>query len=224
MSTNDWIRIISALAVTAIALLVGFKSLFKKSNFFTPKVIAATGVLTTIEIVLQIIGNFIAIGPVSINLSLIPIALGAILYGPACGAFLGVINGLAVIFAPSTMAIFMPMNPLGTIFLCILKSTLAGIVAGYIYRIFKKKLPLVGAVIASISVPVVNTGIFAAGCLLFFRDFLNDPGVIGNLPNMYAALFIAVIGWNFIFELAANTILSPAISRVVTIVGKRNEN
>lgn len=224
MSTNDWIRIITALAVTAITLLVGFKSLFKKSNFFTSKVIAATGVLTTIEIILQIIGNFIAIGPVSINLSLIPIALGAILYGPACGAFLGVINGLAVIFAPSTMAIFMPMNPLGTIFLCILKSTLAGMLAGYIYRIFKKKLPLLGAVIASISVPVINTGIFAIGCLLFFRDFLNDPGVIGNLPNMYAALFIAVIGWNFIFELAANTILSPAISRVVTIVGKRNEN
>ena len=96
--------------------------------------------------------------------------------------------------------------------------------AGYIYKLFKKKLPFVGAVIASISVPVVNTGIFAVGCLLFFQDFLNAPGVIGNLPNMYAALFIAVIGWNFIFELAANTILSPAISRVVTIVSKRNEN
>ena len=223
MTTNDWIRIIATIAVTAIVILVGFKSCFKKSKFFTPKVIAATGVLTTIEIVLQIIGNFIAIGPVSINLSLIPIALGAILYGSLCGAFLGMINGLAVIFAPSTMAIFMPMNPLATIFLCILKSTAAGIVAGYIYKSFKKKLPFVGAVIASISVPVVNTGIFAVGCLLFFQDFLNAPGVIGNLPNMYAALFIAVIGWNFIFELAANTILSPAISRIVNIVGKRNE-
>ena len=224
MSTNDWIRIIIVIAFMAVAILVGLKSIKKKSEFFTPRVIAATGVLTTIEIILQIIGNFIAIGPVSINLSLIPIALGAILYGPICGGFLGMINGLTVIFAPSTIAIFMPMNPLATIFLCLLKSTVAGIVAGYIYRLFKKKLPMVGAIIASIMVPVVNTGLFAAGCLLFFFFFLNSPGVIGNLPIMYAALFIAVIGWNFIFELGANAILSPSVSRIVMVVNKRNEN
>lgn len=222
MSTNDWIRIIIVIALFAIAILVGSKSVNKKSGFFSPKTISATGVLTTIEIILQIVGNFIAIGPVSINLSLIPIALGAILYGPACGAFLGMINGLAVIFAPSTIAIFMPINPLATIFICLLKSTVAGIVAGYIYRIFKKRLPTLGAVLASISVPVVNTGLFAVGAILFFQDFLTSPGVIQNLPNMYAALFIVVIGWNFIFELAANTILSPTISRIVTVVGKRN--
>ena len=127
MSTNDWIRIIIVIAFMAVAILVGLKSIKKKSEFFTPRVIAATGVLTTIEIILQIIGNFIAIGPVSINLSLIPIALGAILYGPICGGFLGMINGLTVIFAPSTIAIFMPMNPLATIFLCLLKSTVSGV-------------------------------------------------------------------------------------------------
>ena len=223
MNTNDWIRIIIAIALFAVAILYGLKTTNRKSGFFSPRTIAATGVLTTIEIILQIVGNFIAIGPVSINLSLIPIALGAILYGPACGAFLGMINGLAVIFAPSTIAIFMPINPLATILLCLLKSTLAGIIAGYLYRLFKKKLPTVGAIIASISVPVINTGIFALGAIIFFKDFLTSPSVIGKLPNMYAALFIVVIGWNFIFELAANTVLSPTISRIVSVLGKRNE-
>lgn len=221
MDTNSWMRIIIALAVIAVIGLWSIWSLRKRKTFFTTRMIAATGVLTAIEIVLQIIGNFITIGPVSINLSLIPIALGAILYGPVCGAFLGLINGLTVVFAPSTIAVFMPINALATVVLCLLKSTLAGLFAGLIYHPFKKNKPLVGAFVASMCVPLINTGLFAIGCLLFFRSFLES--VAANFPNIYAALFIGVIGWNFVFEFIINTFLSPGLARVVSIVGKKYE-
>ena len=204
-----------ALIAIAIVVLVAIYHFGKKKTFFSTRNIAATGFLTAIEIVLQILGNFITLGPVSINLCLIPIAMGAILYGPFCGAFLGLINGIAVIFAPSTFAIFMPLNPLGTIFICLLKSTLAGLCAGLIYLPFKKKKPFFGSVLASIVLPVVNTGIFSLGALIFFRSFLNNVATSMNFPNIHAALLFGVIGWNFIFELATSIVISPSLSRVI---------
>ena len=222
MTTFDWIRLIIVIALIAFVALYGLFSFLPKNNkFFTTKTIAASGVLTAVEIALQIVGNFITIGPVSINLSLIPIALGAILYGPLCGAFLGFINGLTVVIAPSTLAIFMPINPIATVFLCILKSTLAGLFAGLIYLPFKKKYQTIGSIIAAMSVPVINTGLFAIGSMLFFQPFLNGVATSLGFSNIYTALFLAVIGWNFIFEFIANSLISPALSRVVTVVNKR---
>lgn len=220
MSMNEWIRLIIVLSFIAVIVLYVLRGLLPKNKIIDSKMIAATGVLTAIEIVLQILGNFITIGPVSINLSLIPIALGAILYGPICGAFLGFINGLSVVFAPSTLAIFMPINPLATIFLCILKSTLAGLFAGLVCLPLKKKHQIVGSILASMLVPVVNTGLFAIGSLLFFRSFLE--AVAAGFPNIYAALFLAVIGWNFVFEFLINAILSPGITRIVRTVQRKN--
>lgn len=215
----DWIRIIIASAMVALVLLLFINTLPFKKKVFTTKMITATGILAAIEIVLQIAGNFIAIGPVSINLSLIPIALGAILYGPICGAFLGFINGVSVLFAPSTLALFMPINPLATVLICILKSTLAGLFAGLIYLPFKKNHQIIGSFLASMCVPIINTGLFAIGSLLFFRSFLDSVAV--GFPNVYAALFIGVIGWNFVFEFLVNTILSPSISRIVKVIERR---
>ncbi len=216
MTTFAWIKLIIVLAFIAVIVLLSINKLTPKKHLISTKMITATGILTAVEIVLQIAGNFIAIGPVSINLSLIPIALGAILYGPFCGAFLGFINGLSVLFAPSTLAVFMPINPVATIFLCILKSTLAGLFAGLIYLPFKEKRQFVGSIIASMIVPIVNTGLFAIGSLIFFRPFLDAVAV--GFPNLYAALFIGVIGWNFVFEFLVNTALSPALARVVKIM------
>ena len=220
MDINSWVRFSIGLIFVAVAVLFALNNTFKKKQFFDTKTIAAVGVLTAIEIILQIIGNFITLGPVSINLCLIPIAIGAILYGPFAGAFLGIINGLAVIFAPSTIAIFMPINPVATIFICLLKSGIAGFVSGLVFLPFKNKNETVGAIIASIILPIINTGLFAVGSLIFFRPFLEAVAANG-FPNMFIALLLGVIGWNFIFELGTSAIISPSISRIVKIIKKR---
>ena len=220
MDTNSWVRFMVGLAAVATIVLFAIGNTFKKRGFFSTKNIAAVGVLTAIEIILQILGNFITFGPVSINLCLIPIAIGAILYGPLAGAFLGVVNGVAVIFAPSTLAIFMPINPIATIAICLLKSTIAGFVSGLVFLPFKNKNETLGTIFASIILPIVNTGLFAIGSLLFFRSFL-DAVASNGFPNAFVALLLGVIGWNFIFELATNTIVSPSISRIVRIIKKK---
>ena len=82
--------------------------------------------LASMIVVLQLISNYIQFGPVSITLALIPIVVGAILYGPKGGFILGLIEGVMVITAPSTLGLFMPFSAVGTILVCLLKSVLGG--------------------------------------------------------------------------------------------------
>ena len=185
----------------------------------TTKQIVGTGLLLALEIIFQIVGNYLQIGPVNINLSLVTIVLAAVLYGPLSGAILGFFNGLMALFSPSTLAIFMPINPLGTIVTCLLKTTLAGLCAGLIFKLLKNKNSVVGLILANITVPVVNTGLFSVFSLLFFRPFL-ESGVGEQFPNIGAFLIFGIIGWNFIFEIITTVVLSTIVG---TILLKRNQ-
>ena len=79
----------------------------KQRRFFNTRMIATKGILTAIEILLQVIGNYLAPGGfTSLNFSLIIIALGAIMYGPVIGGFLGFVSGIMTVFAPSTLYYF----------------------------------------------------------------------------------------------------------------------
>ena len=197
----------------------------EKKRFFNTKMIATTGVLLAIEIVLQVIGNYIVIpgGFANLNFSLIIIALGAILYGPLVGGFLGLVSGVLTLFSPSTISFFFSVSPIGTILACILKTTLAGVIAGLIMKLFKEKHETVGIILVSILIPIINTGVFAIFCLLFFMDILK--GI--NPTNIASALFISLIGFNFIFEVLTTVIIAPSLYKVmnhVSIYNRVNKN
>ena len=182
----------------------------KRNNI---KIITSTGVLLALEIVFQIIGNYVAIGPVSINLSLIPIAVGAILYGPLVGGFLGFCNGLLVLLAPATLSLFMSISVWGTILTCLLKCTVAGVVAGFVFKLFKKN-KILGGVIASFLVPIINTGLFCVACLTIFRSFLEEYG--SGYDNIFLFLILGVVGWNFILEMSITGVLSYPVSKALS--------
>ena len=65
--------------------------------------------LAALVAVLQVISNYITFGEVSITLALIPMVVGAILYGPLTGFGLGALMGVVIITAPST-ATFLNFN------------------------------------------------------------------------------------------------------------------
>ena len=180
----------------------------------TTQQIVGTGLLMALEIIFQIIGNYLQIGPVSINLSLVTVVLAAVLYGPLSGAVLGFFNGLIVLLSPYTIALFMPISVLGTIVICLLKCTIAGLVAGFLFKLFKNKNNLVGLILVSILVPVINTGIFSLGALLFFRSFL-ESGVSEQFPNIGAFLIFGVIGINFIVEIISTTVISTTVGMIL---------
>lgn len=188
-----------------------------KQNSLQIKRLLGIAILSALVVVLQLLSNYITLGSISITLALIPIAMGAILYGPLAGAFLGIVMGLIVITAPSTQAVFIPANVWATIILCPLKTGVAGLVSGYIFKLFatiaknkENKTPYyyVGIILAALVVPVINTGIFIIGASIFFQSIFNDfMGVVN-----------AVLTFNFLLEFAISAVLSPVLVTIVKIL------
>ena len=192
----------------------------EKRRFFNTRMIATTGMLLALEIALQIIANYVVIpgGFANLNFSLIFIALGAILYGPIVGGLLGLISGILTLFSPSTMSVFFTISPVGTVLACLLKTTIAGIVAGIVSKLLKSKHDLLSSILASLIVPVLNTGIFAIFTIIFFKPLL--AGI--NPDSMAAALFLGLIGFNFIFEVLVTAIVTPSLYKILLQVGSKN--
>lgn len=164
--------------------------------------ITGIGVCIALTIVLSVVSNYIQIGSISINLSLIPIALAGILFGPLAGLLVGVINGAFVLLAPSTGAFF-AINLGGTIVTCLTKTGLAGLVSGLLFLPFKK-YPKVGSIVSSLSVPVINTGLFMLFSLIFF----------GEIMGTIISIFVLI---NFAIELAVTIVLSSFLYHVVVL-------
>ncbi len=175
--------------------------------------------LAAITTVLQVIANYITFGPVSITLALIPLVIGAILYGPWAGAGLGALMGAIILTAPSTGS-FLAINPFLTVLICLIKTSVAGMVSGFIFKGLYKKNLTVAIVLASIAAPIVNTGLFALGCMAFFWKTLQEWA---GGSNTLGFLFLTMIGTNFLIEFAVNSVLSPSVVYIVRIVA-RNYN
>ena len=185
----------------------------------TTRQIVITGLMLALMIILQIIGNYLQFGPVNINISLVAIVLAAVLGGPLSGAIVGFFNGVMALLSPSTIAVFMPVSPVGTVLACLLKCTLAGLVSGIIFNLLKKKNKVLSLIVSSLLVPIINTGIFIIFCLIFFRPILESNVTSGAFPNIWMFLIVGFIGWNFLVELVSTTVLSP----IVGLAFLRNE-
>ncbi len=194
-------------------------------NSIRIKKLVGLATLTALVVGLQFLSNYVTFGSISITLALIPVAMGAILYGPIAGALLGAIMGVIIIVAPSTMAYFMPVNPAATIILCILKTGLAGLVSGLLFKLFafiakkqksyKAKMGLfaAGIIIAALVVPIINTGLFIIGATVFFSS------IYGNMINVINA----VLTTNFLIEFLVSAILSPVLVYLIKALTYQND-
>ncbi len=178
------------------------------------------GLLTALVIVLQIMGSFIRFGPFSVSLVLIPIVIGAATCGPYIGAWLGFVFGMAVLLSGDAAA-FLVISVPGTILTVLAKGVLCGLCAGLVYRLLARLNTYVGVFVAAIVCPLVNTGIFLIGCRIFFWDTLVTWAAatpFGN--NTVAYMFGGLVGFNFLFELGANILLSPIVVKLLDIAKK----
>lgn len=183
-------------------------------NTKTQKIVGI-GLFTAIIVALQLLAASIKFGPFSITLVLAPIVIGAALYGIGAGAWLGVAFGVSVLISGDAAA-FMTINPAGTVATVLLKGMLAGLVAGLIYKALESKNKTVAVVLAGIACPIVNTGIFLAGCYLFFQEWLVS--VFGTTG--FATVVTGLVSVNFAVELGINMVLASVIVRVIDI-GKK---
>lgn len=167
-------------------------------------------IMSAIVVVLQLLGSFIKFGPVSISLVLIPIVVGAAMYGPDAGAVLGGVFSIVVLLQPDT-AFFYGISFFGTVVTVLVKGTMAGWLSGLAFKALSGKSEWLAVALAAMVCPIVNTGLFSVGCRLFFWDALAEMG--GG--NALFALVTIMIGFNFLAEFAANVICSPVIVRIL---------
>ena len=181
--------------------------------------LTSLALLAALVVVLQTVASGIRIGPVPISLTLVPIVVGAILFGPGAGALLGGVFGVVCLIAGITGAdqftnMLWAANPFWLTVVCVGKAVLCGWVAGLVYRALAKRQTL-ACVVSAVCAPIVNTGVFAVGMLTVFRPILQE--FAGGTDIVYY-FFVVMIGVNFLVEFGVNTVLSAAIARIVRAV------
>lgn len=176
--------------------------------------------LTAMVAILAYFGGFIKIGGfASISLTLIPVVLGAALYGPWAGALLGGISGVIFFITPDA-AFWFGLSFTGTVITVMVKAIMAGLLAGYAYKLLERINRYLAVIVSAIVCPLVNTGIFLLGCLVFFTDTVTAQAN-GEGMSIFAFLIIFYVGLNFVFELIVNVVLSPAIFRILNLIHKK---
>lgn len=172
---------------------------------------------TAIVVVLQLLAvGLRALGLFSISLVLVPIVVGSAVYGWKGGAWLGFAFGVAVLLSGDAAA-FLAVDVLGTILVVLLKGTLCGLTAGLVYRLVKKAGKMPAVITAAVVCPVVNTGIFLLGCLVFFLPTITQWASLYGFENVGAYMIFGLTGINFLIELAVNLVLSPVIVRLIRV-------
>ena len=183
-------------------------------------------ILTAVIVVLTVVCTFVHFGPFSITLALAPIIIGGALYGCRSGAFLGAVFGAVVIITGlfgwdgGTVLFLMSQSNLAvvqTILICLIKGAAAGYISAVVYKLIAPKNSLAAVILASVLCPVVNTGLFIAGMLIFFKDILLSWASGASL--IYYVIF-GLTGINFLVELLSNLVLSSATARIIGISKK----
>ena len=191
--------------------------------------------LIALVFVLQMLGSFIKIGPLPMSFVLVPIVIGAFLLGWREGAFLGFVFGvitmvMGIMGVDPFSFLLWEASPFWFIVVCLVKATACGLGSGLIYKALDKVLGekriILTTVIASVSAPIINTGIFVLGMFLFFFDTMSGlptlfPDAFGQYGSAIEVVFLGLAGLNFIGEFVVNLIVSPAIVRIVAVVGKK---
>lgn len=175
------------------------------------------GLLTALVAVVYFLTMGITVGPFNITFALIPIVVGAALYGWAAGGWLGLVFGAMVLFTGGANA-FLVINVPGTIITVLVKGAAAGLVPGLIYKALESKNRWAATICAAAAAPIVNTGIFLLGCLAFFMGTISEWAAGAGVENAGVYMVTAFVGVNFLVELGANLLLSSVIVRIVDIV------
>lgn len=181
------------------------------------KQLTLASILTAIVFVLQFFGCVIKFGTFSISTVLIPIVIGAATCGTGVAAWLGLVFGIAVLLSGDA-ALFLAANIPGTILTVLAKGLACGFVSGLVYNAVRKSNEYLAVVLTAITCPLVNTGVFLAGCYLFFMDIVKNLAVTAGWQGSTAEfMIIAFVGLNFLIEMGINIVFSPVIVRLLKI-------
>lgn len=188
------------------------------------KKMATIALLIAMIVVLQFVGSMIPPigGMFSISLVLIPIVVGAALYGPSAGAMLGAAFGVMVAINCATGAdpggqMVFQSNAIVCIIVVMSKGILAGLSAGAVYKLLCRMNGYFAMLCSAIICPLVNTGVFLLCMNVFFKDVLT---VWADGKDIFVYMLSGIVLCNFVPELIINIVFSPAGQRILQVVKK----
>lgn len=187
------------------------------------KKMTGVALLMALVVVLQLLGGMIPpVGGFTISLVLIPIVMGAALYGPQTGALLGAAFGVVVVIGCISGtdvggAMVFQANPILCVLVVMGKGILAGFLSGVVYAALKQKNSTLAMVLAAAVCPVVNTGTFVLCMAAFFMDVLS---VWAGGGNVLGYILSGLMLFNFVPELVINLIFSGAGARILKSLDK----
>ncbi len=183
--------------------------------------ITLTAVLTALTVAI----SFLPIKTLGleITLTVIPIAIGAIIGGKYIGLFLGAVFGITSFLQclgySAFGAILLSINPFYTFLVCVPTRMIAGFLTGFLHEAFKKaNKKELGNIIASVIMPILNTLFFMS---LLVICFYNTPEIQEfalklNTTNPFTFV-IAFVGINGLVEILVGILVSYPLVKALEI-------
>lgn len=188
------------------------------------------GLFIAIELMMKLTGlGSVPVGPLVMSFLTVPIAVGAILLGPAAGGIMGAVFGLASLYDAVTGAslmtnAFFAVNPVSTVILCVGTRTLMGFCVGWIYKALDKidGTRTVKYFVSALSAALLNTIFFMGYIVLFFyqTEFVQNLAATKGAVNplMFVILVVGVQG---LIEAVACTIVGGGVAKGVDVALNR---
>lgn len=189
------------------------------------RTLAFVGMLAAIIFVMAFTPlGYLKTGGLSITFLMVPVALGAVLFGPGAGAFLGGMFGLTSFIQCFGLEPFgttlMGINPFFTVLTCLVPRILTGLLVGYIFRALQKidKTRLLSYAGACLSGSLLNTLLFMSCLVLFFwnTDFIQGMSAGANV----FAFVIAFVGINGLVEAISCFIIGTVLAKTLSVLGR----
>ncbi|MBQ7565724.1 MAG: ECF transporter S component, partial [Oscillospiraceae bacterium] len=196
----------------------------KTENHAKVRRLVTLALLAALIVVLQSLSTlFPAVTPV--NLTLVPIVIGAILYGPGAGAILGGVFTAVVLIAGFTgtdvfTSMLLGSAPVWTVLVCAVKGVGCGAAAGAVYRLLQNKNRFVACLLTAVVAPIVNSGVFTIGVLTVLRSSFETIAASFEIADAMQWLFVGILGVNFLIEFTVNVVLSSAIAYITKVAKK----
>ncbi len=175
--------------------------------------------------------GYLRVGTLSISFMPIPVAIGAIILGPAWGTFFGLLFGITSCISgimTGEGALMMAASVPLYIFVTIVPRIFVGLGSGAIYRMLQKKsMSRISVIAASVSAPVINTVLFLSAMIGCYYNTSVVQDLMASIPGATNVFMLAILlaGVNAVVELVACTTVSIAASSVImTLISKTNKN
>ncbi len=187
------------------------------------KSLVLMGVLTAILLVFLLtpIGT-VPIGPLSVTLGIIPVALAAVALGPIGGAVMGGIFGILSflqcfgIGVPSGMgAILVGIDPFLAFVQRFVPRMLDGLLLGFIFNgVNKATNSDIAGSVTGFCAAFLNTVFFMGALVLLFGNTEYVQGLMGG--KNVIAFIVGFVGLNAVCEMVVSTVVVGAVTAALT--------